>query len=175
VKRAVWALAFFACACAQVELKPPSSVEFDVLGRIAARYAKDAFTGNLNWRHAGSGDELLISTPLGQGVARIVREGDAVELTTAEGKSYRAPDAESLTERTLGFRLPREGLADWVQGRPSGDSQARVEKGPDGRLRSLEQRGWKVQYQEYDDAGRPALMHLTYQGIELRVAISQWR
>lgn len=175
MKRAVWALAFFACACAQVELKPPASVEFDLLGRIAARYAKDAFTGNLNWRHAGTGDELLISTPLGQGVARIVREGDAFELTTAEGKSYRAPDAESLTERTLGFRLPLEGLADWVQGRPSSDSQARVDKGPDGRLRSLEQRGWKVEYQEYDDGGRPALMRLTYQGIELRVAISQWR
>ena len=59
MKQAVWALAFFACACAQVELKPPASVEFDLLGRIAARYAKDAFTGNLNWRHAGSGDELL--------------------------------------------------------------------------------------------------------------------
>jgi len=181
VKRAVRALAF-ACAgalllsgCAQVELKPPASVEFDLLGRIAARYAKDAFTGNLNWRHAGTGDELLISTPLGQGVARIVREGDAVQLTTADGKSYRAPDAESLTERTLGFRLPLEGLADWVQGRASADSPARIDKGADGKLRSLEQRGWKVEYQEYDDGGRPALMRLTYQGIELRLAISQWR
>jgi len=174
VKRAVWALAFFACACAQVELKPPSAVEFDLAGRIAARYGNDAFTGNINWRHAATGDELLISTPLGQGVARIVREGDAVQLTTAEGKQYSAPDAESLTERTLGFRLPLEGLADWVQGRPSGDAPARMEKDPDGKLRTLEQRGWKVEYQEYDGA-RPSLMRLTYQGVELRLAISQWR
>jgi outer membrane lipoprotein LolB len=173
VKRAVWALALL-CACAQVELKPPSTVDFDLAGRIAARYGNDAFTGNIGWRHAGRGDELLISTPMGQGVARIVREGDAVQLTTAEGKTYRAPDAESLTERTLGFRLPLEGLADWVQGRASPDMPARVDKGADGKLRALEQRGWKVEYQQYEGE-RPALMRLTYQGIELRLAISQWR
>ncbi len=174
MKRAVWLLALLLCACAPVELKPPSTVEFDLAGRIAARYAADAFTGNLVWRHASTGDEMMLSTPLGQGVARIVREGEAVQLTTAEGKQYSAPDAESLTERTLGFRLPLEGLADWVQGRPSPDLPARVEKGPDGKLRTLEQRGWKVDYQQYEGA-RPQLMRLTYQGVELRLAISQWR
>jgi len=174
VKRAVWLLALLACACAQVELRAPASAEFDLAGRIAARYGNDAFTGNLAWRHAGGGDEMLISTPLGQGVARIVREGEAVQLTTAEGKRYRAPDAESLTERTLGFRLPLEGLADWVQGRASGDMPARLEKSADGKLRALEQRGWKVEYQGYDGE-RPSLMRLTYQGIELRLAISQWK
>ena len=34
MKRAVWALALLVCACAtQVELKPPSAVDFDVVGR----------------------------------------------------------------------------------------------------------------------------------------------
>lgn len=164
----------FVAACAQTELRAPTAVEFDVLGRIAARYGAEAFTGNVVWRHAGDGDEMLINTPLGQGVARIVREGNAVQLTTAEQKQYRAADAESLTERVLGFRLPLEGLADWIQGRPSGDTPARTEKSDDGRLRALEQRGWRVEYQEYE-GGRPARMRLTYQGIELRLAISQWR
>jgi outer membrane lipoprotein LolB len=174
VKRVLAAAALLAAACAHVELKPPAAVDFELLGRIAARYGNDAFTGNLLWRHAGAGDEMLISTPLGQGVARIVREGDAVQLTTAEGKEFHAADSESLTERTLGFRLPLEGLADWVRGQPSADSPARTEKGPDGKLRSLEQRGWKVEYQEYE-GDRPSLMRLTYQGIQLRLAISEWK
>jgi len=117
---------------------------------------------------------MLISTPLGQDVARIVREGEAVQLTTSEGKQYSAPDAESLTERALGFRLPLEGMADWVQGRASADTPAKVDKGPDGKLRTLEQRGWKVEYQEYE-ATKPSLMRLTYPGVELRLAISQWK
>jgi outer membrane lipoprotein LolB len=174
VKRVLAAAALLAAACTHLELKPPTSVDFELLGRIAARYGSDAFTGNIRWRHAGAGDEMLISTPLGQGLARIVREGDAVQLTTAEGKEFRAPDSESLTERTLGFRLPLEGLADWVRGQPSPDSPARTEKAPDGKLHSLQQRGWKVEYQEYEGE-RPSLMRLTYQGIELRLAISEWK
>ena len=159
-KRAVWVALFFLWACAQVELRPPQSVEFDLAGRIAARYRDEAFTGNVNWRHAANGDEMMISTPLGQGVARIVREGDAVQLTTAEGKEFRAADSESLTERVLGFRLPIEGLADWVQGR---------------RSPTLESRGWKVEYLQRDEQNRPRLMRMTHQGVEVRFAVTQWR
>jgi len=159
VKRVVL-LAAFAAACAQVEIKPPEGpLEFALAGRIAARYGKDSFTGNIAWRHARDGDELLISTPTGQGVAQIVRRGDAVLLKTAEPREYRASDSESLTERVLGFRLPIEGLADWVRGRPSP---------------GLESRGWQVEYQDYDAERRPTRLRLTYQGIELRLAISHW-
>jgi outer membrane lipoprotein LolB len=175
VSRAAWLAVLLLAACSQVPLKPPSgAVDFDLVGRIAARYGAEAFTGNLTWRHAGPGDDLLLSTPFGQGVARIVREGEAVELTTSDNKSYRAPDAESLTERALGFRLPLEGLAEWVQGRPSPGAPARTEKGEDGRLRLIEQGGWRIEYQEYDGA-RPSRMRLTYSNVELRLAISQWR
>ena len=147
--------------CAQVEVRPPQGpLDFDLTGRIAARYGEESFTGNVSWRHARGGDEMLISTPFGQGVARIVREGEAVLLTTADGKEHRANDAEDLTERVLGFRVPIVGLADWVQGRPSPE---------------LEGRGWKVEYQEHDEQKRPTRMRLTYQGIELRLAVTQWR
>ena len=173
--KAAAATLLLAAACAHVELKPPAVVEFELLGRIAARHADDAFTGAVQWRHAGSGDEMLITTPMGQGVARIVREGDAVQLTTADGKEYRAPDAESLTERTLGFRLPLEGLADWVQGRASPGVPAREQKASDGKLHSLDQRGWHIDYLAYGDDERPSLMRLNYQGIELRLAITSWK
>lgn len=153
-------LAAFLAACAQVEIKPPAGpLEFELAGRIAARYGNESFTGNIAWRHAKGGDELLISTPTGQGVAQIVRQGEAVLLKTAEPREYRAADSESLTERVLGFPVPIEGLADWVRGRPSPE---------------LESRGWKVEYQDYDAERRPVRMRLTYQGIELRLAISQW-
>lgn len=160
MKRAACVALLFLWACAQVELRPPQQAEFDLLGRIAARYRDDGFTGNVSWRHAANGDEMLITTPLGQGVARIVREGDAVVLTTAEGKEYRAGDSESLTERVLGFRLPIEGLADWVQGKPSP---------------MLESRGWKVEYLERDEQNRPRLMRAHYQGVEVRFAVTEWR
>jgi len=160
VKVVVVLLAAFLAACAQVELKPPAGpLEFSLAGRIAARSGKDAFTGNIAWRHARDGDEMLITTPTGQGVAQIIRQGDAVVLKTSEPREYRAADSEELTERVLGFRLPIEGLAETVQGKPSP---------------SLEGRGWKVEYQEFDDQRRPTRLRLTNAGAEVRLAIHQW-
>jgi outer membrane lipoprotein LolB len=172
---AAWAMAaLLAGACAQMEIRPPSGpLEFELSGRIAARYGNEAFTGNLLWRHASGGDEMMINTPMGQGVARIVRDGEAVVLTTAEPRQYRAVDVESLTERVLGFRLPLLGLADWVRGRPMPGKPARTEHAAEGRLRALEQDGWSVEYLEYA-GGRPSRLKLNYQGIELRLAVSQW-
>ena len=160
MKVVVVLLAAFLAACAQVELKPPAGpLEFSLAGRIAARSGNDAFTGNIAWRHARGGDEMLITTPTGQGVAQIIRQGDAVVLKTSEPREYRAADSEELTQRVLGFRLPIEGLAESVQGKPSP---------------SLEGRGWKVEYQEFDDQRRPTRLRLTNAGAEVRLAIHQW-
>ena len=160
MKVVVVLLAAFLAACAQVELKPPAGpLEFSLAGRIAARSGKEAFTGNISWRHAREGDEMLITTPTGQGVAQIIRQGDAVVLKTSEPREYRAADSEELTQRVLGFRLPIEGLAESVQGKPSP---------------SLEGRGWKVEYQEFDDQRRPTRLRLTNAGAEVRLAIHQW-
>ena len=175
-RRSVWlSLVFVLIAgCAQLQTKVPDDVEFDLSGRLAARYGKDAFSGNIAWRHAKSADEMLISSTLGAGVARIVRDGDSVVLTTAEPREYRARDAEALTEEVLGFRLPLAGLADWVRGRPSDPAAAKAEYDPEGRLRSLDERGWKIDYQEYEGK-LPSRMRLTYLDIELRLAISKWQ
>jgi outer membrane lipoprotein LolB len=161
VKQAVFVLvAALAAACAQVEIKPPEGdLDFSLAGRIAVRSGNEAFTGNIAWRHVKSGDEILLSTPTGQGVAQILRQGDAVVLKTSEGKEYRAVDSEALTERVLGFRLPIEGLAETVQGKPSP---------------VLQSRGWKIEYQDYDAQKRPTRLRLTNSGAEVRLAIHQW-
>ena len=159
--------------CAQLQTKVPQDVEFDLSGRLAARYGKDAFTGNIAWRHAKSADEMLITSSLGAGVARIVREGESVVLTTAEPREYKARDAEALTQEVLGFRLPLSGLADWVRGRASDEAAAKVERDELARLRALEERGWRIEYQDYEGK-LPSRMRLTYPDIELRLAISKW-
>ena len=161
MRRAWLAAALLAAGCAQLEVRPPAGpLEFDLAARIAARHGSDAFTGTIAWRHAQGGDEMLISTPTGQGVARIVREGDAILIETAESKQYRSRDAEELTERVLGFRVPLAGLAEWVQGRPAPE---------------LESRGWRIEVQEYDAERRPARLRVINQGVELRLAVTQWK
>jgi outer membrane lipoprotein LolB len=168
-------VAALVAACAQFEPRPPDGpLEFQLTGRLAARYEAESFTGNVTWSHARQGDEMLISSPLGQGVARILRDAEGVVLRTAEPREYRAADAETLTQKALGFRLPLVGLGDWVRARPADGQPFHIERSPEGQVRVLEQQGWRIEYLEYEGA-RPKLMRLVYPGIELRFAVTEWK
>ncbi len=168
------AAALLLAACAEFGfVRPMADLEFELSGRIAMRYRGEAASGNLAWRHRERGDEMLLTNAFGQGVARLVREGGEVTLTTPEPREFRAADAEALTEQVLGFRLPLAGLADWVRAR-AGPGPARQRFDADGRLAELEQSGWRIEYLEWSGA-RPARLRLTYPGLELRLAISEWK
>ena len=154
-------------------LLPPKDLEFELNGRIAIKYRDDAGSGNIAWRHSAREDEMLMTTPLGQGIARLVRTGGEIKLTMQDGREYTASSAETLTEQTLGFRLPLEGLADWVRARPApGISFTHTDS--DGRPDRIEQFGWTIEYLGY--AGNlPSRLNLTYPGVQLRLAISDWK
>ena len=169
------AAALAAAGCAELTARAPGeSVEFEFNARFAARYRDEAASGQLAWRHDAARDEVLISSPLGQGLARVTRRDGRVTLVTADDRRYSAADAETLTEEVLGFRLPLVGLAHWVRARPAAGAPAQSTYDAAGRLALLEQHGWTIEYQAYE-AGRPARLRLRYPGLELRLAISEWR
>ena len=170
------ALLLAACAAPGFQL-PSQDLEFELSGRIAMQYRDDAGSGNIAWRHAAREDEMLLSTPYGQGIARLARAGGEFTLTTQDGREFRAADAESLTETVLGFRVPLRGLADWVRGRAAAaPAPAPTLQRADGagRLAELEQSGWRIEYLEYDGA-LPRRIKLIFPGLELRLAVSAWK
>ncbi|MEO8202724.1 MAG: lipoprotein insertase outer membrane protein LolB [Betaproteobacteria bacterium] len=175
--RAIVLLASLAlAACAQLTpLGSQDVIEFELAGRIATRYKDEAASGNVAWRHSGEADEMLITTPVGSSIARVVRNGKEVVLTTAEPRDYHATDAEAITEQVLGFRLPLAGLTDWVRGKAMEGVVTSVTRGADGRLATLDQNGWRIEYQEYRADGLPVRLKLNYPGIELRLAIHEWK
>ena len=102
------------------EAVPPSRDTLDdfiIEGRFSLRQDEQSHSGRLRWRHAGGSDDVVLSSPFGQGVAEIVADARSASLTTSDGKTYSAADTESLTEQVLGYRLPLALLADWVRGR----------------------------------------------------------
>ena len=173
LSRALAAVVLFVAACAQLP-HAPGDFEFELTARFAARYRDEAASGTLDWRHRAARDDVLLSSPFGQGLARITREGEAVTLEAGDNKRYSAADAETLTEQVLGFRLPLRGLADWVRARPATDAPAQAEYAQDGRLLWLEQHGWRIEYTSYEGA-RPKVLKLNYPGLELRLSISEWK
>ena len=151
-------------------LAPPGG--FELSGRVAVRSAKHSGSARIFWRHSSGTDEMLITSPVGQTLARISRDNGLFRLETGDRKEYRAYDAESLTEQALGWRLPLAGLSDWIQGRASPDRPAQVSGRPGDGL-DIRQDGWSVAYEDFRD-GKPSRLRLSREGIEIRLVVDQW-
>jgi outer membrane lipoprotein LolB len=152
---------------------------YEIAGRLSARHDADAFAASFHWSHAGDRDELDLASPLGQTVARLTGDARGVLLQTSDGKVETASDWATLTSRGLGWALPVEGLAFWVQGVPRKGAPFTAEAGADGAPGVLRQDGWTIVYQAFakDATGvsRPARMTLDYPGVELRLVIDAWQ
>jgi len=160
-------------ACASLpEAGRPLPGGFELSGRVAVRHGKDAASGRIFWRHSDDSDELLITSPLGQGIARINRERGQFRLVTGDRKEYRADNAEDLTEQALGWRLPLDGLSDWVQARASPGRPAEV-RGEVNRDLELWQDGWHVVYDEFRE-GRPFRLRMSRENMEITLIVDQW-
>jgi len=149
---------------------PPGG--FEVSGRAAISSPKNSGSVRFFWRHSDDVDEMLVTSPVGQGVARITRDRDLFRLVTGDRRQYAAPDAESLTDQALGWRLPLSGLPDWVQARASPGRPSTV-TGEPGQGLEIRQDGWRVAYEEFR-GGRPFRMRLSRDDLEIRLVLDQW-
>ena len=174
------------CLSACANLLPPAEGQvvaqrnqlqsFALEGRFALRHEEKSTSGRLSWRHVGERDELLLASPFGQGMAEIVSDAAGARLTTSDGKSYVAADAETLTLQVLGYPLPLGQLLDWVRGRAAGSGFEALDAF--GRPLRLRQDAWRIDY-EYDNDDPQALpgrLVVQREGVlELRLRIDEWR
>ena len=150
---------------------------FDIRGRIGVQTNPRGFSGGLHWQHAPASDAILLYSPLGGQVAQIDTAPAHVVLTTSDGKRYEAADAATLTQKTLGWSLPMHGLPDWVLGRPSGSTSVNAHWDDQGRLLTLQQDGWDIEYDQYvavDGQQLPTRVSLKSPKVNLKLVIEQW-
>lgn len=162
-------------ACASVPPLAPAPGGFSLIGRVAVRYGEEAASARVSWRHSDATDDLLLSTPLGQGIAQITRREGVYALVTSQDRRYSATDPERLTEQALGWALPLTGLPDWLRGRAQPGFEADTRYSGE-RLAELRQLGWVIEYSDYDQGGRlPKRMRLTRGDLDIRLVIDEWQ
>jgi outer membrane lipoprotein LolB len=162
-------------------------------GRFALRHEDKSYSGRLSWRHAesdapsGAGepgddsDELLLASPLGQGMAEIISNASGARLTTRDGRVYAAENAETLTRQVLGYPLPLRKLAGWLRGHRQRNAapEEPVELDAMARPLRLREEGWRIDY-EYDNddpqalPGRLFIERANEGGFSLRLRIDEW-
>lgn len=127
---------------------------FNIKGRIGVQTEQKGFSGGLSWQHlrnidSSTKDSIALYSPLGGQVASIEKTPENVTLTDQKGVSVSAQSAEILTQTTLGWQLPLSGLADWSLGRPTQSPIKASSWDEMGRLLTLEQDGWRIEYANY--------------------------
>lgn len=151
--------------------------QFHLQGRLAVNADGKGYSGSMIWQHLTDADTIDVLSPLGSKIAHIEKTHAQVTLTNAKGEQIRAEDAESLTEKTLGWRLPLIGLNDWALGRPTQAPISAQTWDDTGKLTTLVQQGWKIEYLAYQDhmgMSLPQKISLRRDNILLKLVVEQW-
>lgn len=163
----------------QESILPRNQVDaFSLEARFALRTTPagqpaQSSSGRLSWIHDQTGDRVLLSSPLGYGIAEIAMTPTLSHLKTADGNTRSSSDPEALLEEVTGQRLPVRRLPAWLLGRSPA-----IRLDASGRPQHLAEAGWLIDY-TYAETGMNALPSgLTLrreQEIELRLRIEEWK
>lgn len=190
--------AFFLTSCASLPERPPvADVEaawsfrqaaltrlqsWDLRGRLAMRTEETGAHASLHWVREQRMHRMNLAGPFGGGRVRVIYNDDSAELRDASGEVYRGASVQEVLARATGWWLPLEGLNYWVLGLPEPGVPAVSELDQWGRLKTLTQEGWHIDFLEYTQGGGLDLPKRVFisrkpngkEVLEARIAIEQW-
>lgn len=144
-----------------VPTRPPAPEisSFAFIGRLAVRHGETHHYVKVDWRHANQQDDILLTTPLGQGVAEIARNATGARLLLADRREFVATDWNELAEQVFGIRLPLDSATHWLTGRESTSAN------------------WRIIVVERENDVRnalPTVIELERDDIAIRLKIDEW-
>ena len=138
---------------------------------------KDSGSGSLDWKQQGDESTLDFHGPLGAGALHIEGDARALHVKTSRGDDFVTTDPEDDLGQRLHQPLPVFSLRYWVLGRPDPTDDFTKTTDARGELKSLDQYGWHVEYQEYaevDGYSLPTRLTLQRDQIHIKLAVSDW-
>ena len=167
---------------------------WNVKGIMAVR--TDAQRGNvsLTWDYQPARQKIELYGPFGSGRVQIIADENEAVLQTTRGESVRGADAADVLYAQLGWQVPFAQLQFWVRGIPAHARTSEISVDRAGRLKTLQQDNWRIEYADYavhDGITLPRTMTLTaergslavfdrdgiYVGdnLEIKVVLKRWR
>lgn len=151
---------------------------WQISGKIGIRAPQDSGSGTLFWLQRQDYFDIRLSGPLGRGATRLTGRPEAVTLEVAGQGRFEAQSPEALVESQLGWQLPVSNLLWWVRGLPAPDSRSRISLDNNGRLATLQQDDWSVQYlgyEEEDGLDLPSRIKLEGRNLQITLVIKDWQ
>jgi len=195
------ALTLLAGACATIPERPPvadpdaawsarrrqleTRAHWALQGRVALRARDEGWQASLVWKRNADRHEIDLSGPLGGGRLRLSQDRNGAQLRDSSSKVVHAADAEQLLLQVTGWRLPFDGLNYWVLGLPAPGAVGAPDLDVWGRLKTLHQSGWDIEflgYEPFDGAELPSKLFIRREQpagvggetLEVRLVIDRW-
>jgi outer membrane lipoprotein LolB len=176
--------------CASMSSRPSGGVvpsdlrelqQWVASGRIGVAGSDSGGSGSFDWQQRGDRAEVQIRGPVGIGSVRLQVAGDAenpsVKLETGNGSVLESQAAWDELEARLGATLPAGSLRFWMLGIAAPGEHRWSEAGAGGE-KTLEQDGWRIDYQRYSDAPGapvPVRINATSGETRVRIVVDRWR
>lgn len=132
-------------------------------GKIAVKSGRKGGSATLHWAYQPDHQAIELYGPFGSGRVQITVLPTHALLKDAQGNAVRGDNAAQALYKRLGWQVPFEELHYWVRGIPAESKPYKPSPvftvDATGRLRTLQQNNWVVEYQEYQTVGQFDLPH----------------
>jgi outer membrane lipoprotein LolB len=149
-------------------------------GRIGVSSAAGGGSGSFDWSQHADVADVQIRGPVGIGGVRLTIKGEGaqhdLELQTSDGAKLESDAAWAELESRLGASLPAWHFRYWLLGVAApGAHQWLPAPGEGGK--TLEQDGWRIEYQRYAEGGAqlPTRLRAVSGATRVRIVIDDWQ
>lgn len=159
------------------EAKLSSIHRWHISGKIAMQTSRDSGSASVDWSQGQNQYNISLQGPLGAGAMKLRGQPGRVTLQTSDGKSYQAASAEQLLAKQMGFHLPVSNMNYWIRGLPVPDVAANTRFDQDGRIATMIQQGYRVDYLAYSNASGidlPEKMTIVSSALRIKMIVYQW-
>lgn len=155
-------------------------VDWNLSGRIAVSTGKQGGSGRIDWETRDDRYSISLSAPVTRQSWRLAGNAAHARLEGVQGGPRESDDVEALLRETTGWDIPVRAMTHWVRGIGASTDEfgaARVVYGEGNRPVRLEQAGWVIDFEQWQDAGEPAMptrLVATRSGAKVRLIVDEW-
>ncbi|PXF28853.1 hypothetical protein WH50_23900 [Pokkaliibacter plantistimulans] len=146
-------------------------------GKAGLKSKESYNTLTVNWTEQGDSYQVKMTGPMGQGQLSLEGTPQQILLTTPQGR-YVSDDPQALLRQHTGWPIPLTQLTYWIKGTPAPGKVKGSLYDDQGRLLSLDQAGWRLDYLEFQQQGQawlPRKLTVKRDDLELKLVIKQWQ
>lgn len=148
-------------------------------GRLGVSGAGNGGSGSFAWEQNRDRANVQIRGPVGIGSVRLQMAGSGASPTlrmeTGDGQVFQAEHAWTELEARLGAPVPAGKLRYWMLGVPA-PGEHRWLSDPQSEMPTLEQDGWRIEYQYSDQYGGrlPRRIRAASGEAQVRIVVDRW-